>query len=70
MEYIFHGSEKDLHNLIDVFLKVLESNGVRIGRVKATFILMQFVDKAAAKKVLEKVEEASAGVWTLSDKKA
>lgn len=70
MEYIFHGSEKDLHNLIDIFLKVLESNGVRIGRVKATFILMQFVDKATAEKVFEKVKEASAGVWTLCDKKA
>ena len=61
MDYLLHGNAVALGNLGVFFRRACQAVGVQIGQTTATRILMQLLEEAKERGLLEEVPEASEG---------
>jgi len=57
MDYIFHSDGESLQKMITIFIDSCLKQGIGMGRIKASMILMRFIDEAKKQGVIEEVAE-------------
>ncbi len=62
MDYIFHGDSQSLPKMITTFQAVCQKRGFRMDKIRATLILLAFIDDAKEQGLIEEIPVQAEGV--------